>query len=111
VLKRKYSMKTYSDTEKKSNSVLGENMATIEFSYSELAQIRQLCQSRRLAIWDENFAKRLPKNEPLERIEKAYQLLIIEDTNPFSEVGRCNNILNKIQQFDDQIKKVLANFG
>ena len=70
-----------------------------KFEHREIKTIEESVRKHREEIW-KNLP--IPKHKPLEwikEVRKEFESI----TNPFLEEGRCNNVLKKIQDYDEML--------
>jgi len=78
----------------------------IDFEYYELMTIKDAIEQHRTNTWNNKIAPRIKKGTPRELIKEVYDEFSAQ-RNKFTEEGKCNTILEKIQRLQDKLKKVM----
>ena len=73
--------------------------------WSEIQEIKMAIEDKKRKLW-EYLTKRFVKNATHEQIVQAKKEFD-EDKNQFREEGRCNRILEIIQELDDDLQEEL----
>jgi len=84
----------------------GRKIEMIDFKYNEISAIRNLLQRMRLHIWKEDWLPKF-KNADISIIQKNWNWFISEK-NIFYDFGMLNIILEKIDKYEEDIKKQLG---
>ena len=77
----------------------------IDFDYRELMMIKDAIEFHKANTWN-RLAKRIVKGTTFEEV-KTLRKEFDEQTNPWTEEGKCNTVLNKIQEMQDKIAKMM----
>lgn len=77
----------------------------IDFNYSELMTIQQAVEKEKMEYWL-RLTKRIKKGITFKKI-KQLKKEFDSDSNPWKLEGRCNIILEKIEQVQEKINKIM----
>ena len=78
----------------------------LDFSYSEMALVREMAQDRqgeKIKQWC-----KLAKNKSPESMQQIRDQ-VMSVKNPYTEEGRLNKILSEIQKIEDLMKNAIEN--
>jgi len=77
----------------------------IDFEYRELITIKEVINNRNQHNWLK-LSNRIKKGTSFEEV-KAIKKEFDENVNPWTEEGRCNSILKKIEDFETKVAKLM----
>ncbi len=72
-----------------------------EFEHREIRTIEESVKKQREEIWNNYPISKSKDFEKIKKVRKHFEAV----TNPFMEEGRCNNILEKIRDYDKMLIK------
>ena len=75
--------------------------------YRLLAHVRELLQKERHRIWMEKYAPNIKRNTPAKIYKDYYKKIIEDNRNPWLVQGRCNLILDQIDEIEQLIQMAL----
>lgn len=83
----------------------------IDLCYAEIGFLRDILQKRRNDLWLEQYGNRLDKNMPIDEVAKLRDDLFARHILPITDIGCCNSILLKIDDYENKIQKELKKNG
>ena len=82
----------------------------LNLTYPQIALLRELLRKEKHAIWTEKYlpmATRMPDIDDKDD-RKIYKKVIGDVRNPWLRQGLCNLILDKIDELENTIQKILC---